>query len=210
MIIRKYGLELHRLTQSDIELVRQMRNRDDIRRNMIDQHLITPEEQVRWFQSINNMNNYYFVVHYLGKKVGLIYGKNMDWEKRENEAGIFIWEPALIGSAIPTIASILMMELSYRIVQLERTFARINPDNTRTRHYNLAMGYVPTEAPNLLVLTRENFLRKADYLRRLASRGKDTTPLSMNDIEIPFREESRHLYENLPQDLVKRLQLARV
>ena len=58
MIIRKYGISLERLTEEDIELVRQHRNSEFIRKRMFYQKMITEEEQKKWFQSINNDFNY--------------------------------------------------------------------------------------------------------------------------------------------------------
>lgn len=45
MIIKKYGITLERLTEADIELVRQHRNSELIRRRMFYQKQITEEEQ---------------------------------------------------------------------------------------------------------------------------------------------------------------------
>lgn len=202
MIIRKYGIELHRLTHDDIELVRQARNRDDIRRNMLDQRIISKEQQEAWFRSIDNQDNYYFILHHQGKKVGLSYGKNMDWNKRENEGGMFVWEPSLIGTTIPAKASILMMELSFGLIGLERTFARTNPDNPQARDYNLIMGYQRTPESDLLVLSRATYEANAPKLRRLAAGGRREPPLTIEDIEFPAIETQRHLYEGLPESVL--------
>ncbi len=71
MIIKKYGITLERLTEADIELVRQHRNSELIRRRMFYQNQITEEEQKKWFAKINNDLNYYFLILHKGKKIGL-------------------------------------------------------------------------------------------------------------------------------------------
>lgn len=204
MIIRKYGIELHRLTHDDIELVRQMRNRDDIRLAMFDQHFISPEEQEAWFRSINNVNNYYFIVHHQGKKVGLASGKNVDWEKRESEGGLFIWEAALIGTPLPAIVSILMMELTFDWINLQQTLARVRPDHQKARQYHLSMGYAPTPNNDKLVLTRQAYREHIPKLRRLASACNCTAPLSMDDMAFPTLTRDAHLYRSLPADILAR------
>ena len=60
MIVRKYGITLRRLALEDIELVRQKRNSQEIRQVMHFKDEITPEMQLKWFESINNFENYYF------------------------------------------------------------------------------------------------------------------------------------------------------
>lgn len=199
MIIRKYGIELRRITHGDIEMIRQARNRDDIRSKMLDQRIITPEQQERWFDSINNANNFYFVIHYQRKKIGLIHSKNIDWQAREDEGGIFIWDHTLDGTGLYTKASILLMQLCFSIAGLKRTYAQVHADNRQAYHYNLALGYRPTEANDKLVLTQEIYQSRIPKLRILASAGKDVSPLTLADISFPNYEKNQHLYAGLPE-----------
>lgn len=205
MIIRKYGIELHRLTRDDIELVRVMRNRDDIRSRMFEQELITKEQQERWFESIDNMFNYYFIIQHEGRKVGLIHGKNSDFDRRENEGGIFIWEPSLLGTGIASKVSICFIECSFELLLMERIIARVRRDNSPAYNYNLSLGYVPdpVRGEPYLILTRDAFRKKAPYLRWLASGARNSAPLSIDDVEAPDVMRYRHLYEDLPADILE-------
>lgn len=205
MIIRKYGIELHRITQDDIELIRQTRNRDEIRRRMFDQRPITPKQQQLWFQSINNMFNYYFIIQYQGRKVGLIHGKNSDFTAREDEGGIYIWDASLIGTGIPAKASICFIECSFNLLRLERIFARVRSDNLHALKYNSSLGYAPCpeKGEDYYVLTRKAFEIQSPRLRRLASGERQPSPLSIDDVTIPNANQNRHLYENLPADILE-------
>jgi hypothetical protein len=78
MKIEINGLVAERLKEKDIELIRQWRNSDTIRKNMLYQEIITPEKQLKWFHSINNFNNFYFIVEYKGRKVGLVNIKDVN------------------------------------------------------------------------------------------------------------------------------------
>jgi len=82
MKIEVNGLVIERLKEKDIELVREWRNSDKIRKNMLYQEIITPEQQLKWFHSINNFNNFYFIVEYKNRKVGLVNIKDINWEDR--------------------------------------------------------------------------------------------------------------------------------
>jgi RimJ/RimL family protein N-acetyltransferase len=203
VIIRKYGIELHRLTRDDIDLIREMRNKDEIRSKMFYQAPIEKDQQEAWFCSINNMFNYYFLIHYENKKIGLIHGKNSNFERREDEGGIFIWDSALLGTGVPAKASICFIECSFQILRRDRIIAKVRKDNTAAYHYNLSLGYIPdNQNEDYLVLTRDTFEKKAPLLRQLASGMKNSTPLSINDIEIPEPLKYRHLYESLPADIL--------
>lgn len=207
MIISKYGLELHRLAHDDIELVRQMRNRDDIRANMFEQDIITSEQQEVWFSSINNERHYYFVIHHEKRKVGIVYGKNMDFEARECEGGVFIWDRDALGTDVPAKASICLIELAFNILLANRIHARVRPDNQKAIHYNKALGFRPASqvASECMIMTRADYEEKFPRLRKMAART-DLVPLSARDIRIRRSEGSEVLYDRLPRDVLELLE----
>jgi RimJ/RimL family protein N-acetyltransferase len=206
MIIRKYGIELHRLTQEDIELVRIKRNSDAIRQHMFYREIITPEAQKQWFASIRNIYNYYFVIQYKGRKIGLIHGKNIDYEKRTSEGGIFIWDEEHLMSFVPALASITMIEVTFNILSLEATFAEVLSTNTRSKVYNRQLGYIlhredKSVGKEIHVLTRENYLQKGGKIKKAVQDiSKDHSPLAWNDLDFSTvtPEEVKLLYEPLP------------
>ena len=92
MIVRKGDYVFRRLTREDIELVRNWRNSELISQYMEYKEYITPEMQLKWFRSIDNFFNLYFIIEYKGQKIGVINGKDIDWEERSMETGVFIGE----------------------------------------------------------------------------------------------------------------------
>lgn len=213
MIVRKYNIELHRLTEKDIELVRVQRNSDAIRQHMFYRDIITPAAQRKWFASICNIHNYYFVIHYQGKKIGLIHGKNVDYEKRTAEGGIFIWEEEHWSSFVPALASIAMIELTFNILTLRATFAEVRSTNTRSKTYNEQLGYVlhseeKSIGKEIHVLTYENYLTKGMKIRQaVQSLSKDHSPLTWSDIDfsVVTGRDIRLLYEPMPEELKKEI-----
>lgn len=204
MIIKRYGIELHRVTHGDIELIREKRNREDIRRHMFEQDPISSEQQEKWFRSIDNMYNFFFLIRYQGRYIGLLQGKNIDYERRENEGGIFIWEKELQGTGVPAQASICLMEANFSMLLMQKVYARVRKDNINAWRYNIALGYVPAldKGDGYMVLSKETYEKKAARLRWLASGKKDAPPFSViNDVEIPDAQKYRYLYENLPEDV---------
>ena len=92
MIVEQYGIKLKRLTFQDIELVRKWRNHPDIRKRMAFKKHITQRMQEAWFNSINNKFNYYFLIEYKGKHIGVINTKSINLKEMYGEGGIFIWD----------------------------------------------------------------------------------------------------------------------
>lgn len=171
MIITGFGVVLIRLQQQDIELVRQHRNSEAISKFMESRKEITKEEQEKWFASIDNKFNNYFVIVYKGEKIGLIYGADIDWEKKETgNGGIFIWNESLLETHAPLAASMLLTEVSF-LLGMERTYIKVLRDNPRAIAYNENLGYeiLPGQEKVInqkYVLTKENYYAKAARFRK--------------------------------------------
>jgi len=144
MIISKYNIRFIRLKEEDIELVRTWRNHPSIRNNMVYREEITPEMQKKWFASINNNENLYFIIEYKGKKIGLINGKDINWEEKSMETGIFIWNKHYRRTHIPTLCTLIFAELGVLHWNLKPR-ATILKKNERALKYNKMLGFKVTE-----------------------------------------------------------------
>src|SRR5699024_6200591 len=165
---------------------------------MLDQAIITPAQQEKWFASISNINNFYCVIQHEGKKIGLAHSKNIDWDKKEDEGGMFIWDEDYWKTGIAAKSSIIMMQFCFDIARLKRTFAHVHQDNLAAREFNVSLGYTAIGTSNKMVLTHEIYKERIHKLRWIASAGKDTAPLSLSDIEIPPEQYTLPQYQNLP------------
>ncbi len=169
MIVENSILKIERLQEKDIELVRQWRNSDEVRNHMIYKEYITPEMQKKWFRSINNFNNFYFIIYYKKKKVGLSDIKNINWEERSGEAGLFIVDKKIIGSMLPVYAPLSMSTFVFDILKLEKLYARIRKENGRAIKFNKVFGYemVPgteDDESALYALTEKKFRKNTKKL----------------------------------------------
>ncbi len=210
MLIRKYGITLKRLKEEDIELVREMRNSTVISRTMAYREHITPEMQKKWFESINNKYNGYFIIVYEGKKIGLINGKNIDFEKRCCEGGIFIWDEHYKNTIVPGLASIIMNDWTFLIINFNVIYAKVLQENGNALTYDKLMGYEPCQpltdekGVQWLKLTKENYLRKVKLLRKsfLQNFGgvEPLTPLDV-DASDDLGKEINLFYTGLPTDI---------
>ena len=141
MIIERSGIRLVRLTEEFIELVRQKRNLPEIQKTMEYREHITPEMQQKWFATINNANNYYFLIETHNIFIGLISAAVVDWEKDVvNNAGIFIWNETYLSSPEIMQASVLLTDFSYYI-GMKKIYIRILKDNSKAIAFNISLGY---------------------------------------------------------------------
>ena len=77
---------LRRITEDDIELVRQWRNSDDVKQFMEFREYIDEEMQRDWFRQINNKTNLYFIIYAHREPIGMIYGANLNWKEKSLSA----------------------------------------------------------------------------------------------------------------------------
>lgn len=187
---------MRRLEERDIELVRQHRNSAFIRQYMEFQEEITPEMQVRWFHSINNHNNVYLFTEYKGEPIGLINAKNINWEKRTAEGGIFIWDRRYINSPVALLAAMTFGELAATVFHL-RAVAKILVTNKRAIRYNKLLGFElcegqETKINQLYAFSGERFMRFSRVFRGflMLLYGKDPIVIELEpeDFESGFAE----------------------
>lgn len=161
MEISGYGVTLRRLTEDKIEMVRNWRNDPKIQQYMEFRDYITPEMQKKWFERINNDNNYYFIIVYEGKEIGLINIRDIDYEKKTGEPGIFIYDDEYLNTDVPMRASFCMGDFIWGTLKLEKMHIHVLRDNKRAIIMNKAFGYKLADGQEdvenqLYLLTKEN------------------------------------------------------
>ena len=186
LVLQQYGVTLRRLTEEDIELVRHWRNQSDIANYMEYRNFITPEQQIVWFKSINNKFNYYFVIEFEGKKVGLINSKNYNPAEGFGEGGIFIWDNDYINSLVAVYSTLCLLNFVFFTLKLcKKSKARILRTNERAIHYNQLIGYK-------LLAGQENVenqlyeLTLEDYVKHGTKLNKAACILNEEDITLKY------------------------
>jgi len=174
LTINQYGVTLKRITEADTELLRYWRNQQSVKMYMDYREYITPEMQKKWFASINNKYNYYFIIEFEGKKVGLINAKNFSYEDGFGEGGIFIWDQDYINSFAAVFSTLCILNFVFFKVKLcKLSRARILRDNERAIHYNQLIGYklLPGQenvVNQLYELTLDDYIKNATKLNKAA------------------------------------------
>ena len=172
MKLEKYGVILKRLTHDKIELVRNWRNDPKISQYMEFRDYITPEMQEKWFQKIDNDTNFFFIIEYEGKEVGLINIKDIDYEEKTGEGGIFIHDVECLNSDISFRSVLCMFDFFFETLGLEKNKAHILRDNKRAIQYNKMLGFeLQSNQENvynqLYILDKEKYLKKRTLISRL-------------------------------------------
>lgn len=173
--LKQFDVELRRLQLEDIELVRKWRNEAHVAQQMIYREYITTEMQLKWFDSINNQYNYYFLILFKGNKVGLINAKDYDLERGFGEGGIFIGDKAYEDSFAAVFASLCLLNfVFYLLPHISKSRIRVLKTNVRAIQYNKLMGYEEISGAKnthdqLFELSRERYLIQGLKLNKVAS-----------------------------------------
>lgn len=141
MQIKKYGIVLERLGEEDLDLVRNWRNSDHVKLNMHYQGSITAESQQKWFQTLDKSKNIYFLIITDGKKIGLVNIKEINWNLKIGEAGIFIGDINYLNTMIPVLATVAIMEMAFDNLQLATLRAKMSAVNEKVIEFNRRIGY---------------------------------------------------------------------
>lgn len=171
MKLFKYGIVFERLKHHDIELVRQWRNSDPVRLNMEYRELITPEQQEKWFESVNNLSHNYLMIRYKGEKIGLLNDKNIDWQNRTSESGLFLGRTEFYNTFVPYFISVAGIEINFYFMNWQKQYAHILRTNINAIKYNAALGYQLCPGQEnienqLYEMTRESYENTAGKIRK--------------------------------------------
>ena len=140
LVLTNYGVTLRRLMHDKIEMLRQWRNDPKIQQHMFYRDYITPEMQERWFANLDKNCNYYFIIEYEGKEIGLINVKNVSYEKRNGESGVFIYDETYLNTDVAYRAHLVMFDYMYEVLKLDYTYSHMISDNSRALRFAQFLG----------------------------------------------------------------------
>ena len=201
LILSQYDVRLIRVQAEHLALILKWRNSDWVRKNMFVQDVLQEKDQLAWYNSINNASNYYFIIEYLGEKVGVIHAKNFSEEDGMGEGGIFIGEYDYLETWASVMASICLLNFIFAKTNINRSMVRVQAHNRRAISYNLKLGYkIDYQDANecRMILDKEDFLCKTTLLKSVLSKiskGQDALILQGEKASNNLTQINR-LFEN--------------
>ena len=161
-------------------MIRTWRNHPSIRRTMGYQKKISQTEQEEWFKRVNNNLNYYLLIIVADEPIGVINCKEVNLKDQYGEGGIFIWNDQYRNTAVPGIASVILINYIFNVIKIgNKSFVRILKNNTTAQQYNKMLGYtlIPGQKENRnqwYILTKEDFNQKYKLLSKGAANYMDS------------------------------------
>ena len=150
------------------------------------QEEITSEMQKKWFDSINNFNNFYFIIEVDNKKIGLCHGRKVDVDFAFVEGGIFIWDQTYYNTHIAVATSLILADLTFYIFKIKESRAKVLKSNQKVLLYNKRLGYEKYDEDqevDYMKLSLEKYEKAVILIRKgLGMITNDFFPLNLNEI----------------------------
>ncbi|MBA7574077.1 hypothetical protein ES708_15879 [subsurface metagenome] len=112
------------------ERVRQWRNKEEIRKYMLSQHIITKEEHLNWIESVKNRNDWKFWVVFVDEiPIGTVYLQNIDYKNLTSEWGFYIGEDDFKGKGLGKHILFKLLEFYFEEMKFEVLFTKVISNN---------------------------------------------------------------------------------
>lgn len=142
---KRYGVTLKPLTQDMLEQVREWRNSPEIAQHMLDQRLISAEQQQAWFQGLNgDSSRFYWVVWFKEEAIGVVSLLNINQQTKTAEPGMYIVPERYRNNIVPFCVAFALNDYAFEELGLEQLLGKIFADNDASLRFHETSGYVQT------------------------------------------------------------------
>ncbi len=124
------------MEDSDTDLIVAWRNCDRVRHNFIYQELFTAQGHRNWIRTQivpGHVVQFVICEKENDRAVGSVYFRDIDYDNRCAEYGIFIGEDDAVGKGYGTKAAKLALAYAFDTLQLREVFLRVFADNVSAR-----------------------------------------------------------------------------
>lgn len=168
MIISRYDIRLLRIKPEHLELIRYWRNSEKIKRVMEYQGHITETMQWKWYKSLDIYHDFYFVIEHHDDLLGLIHISQIDWKLNTAQSGLFIWDDHFLGTPVPLMASVNLLDTFVLFFQLQHIEAKVKHNNINALSYNKFLGFSEMENST----ANQDFIKISLEAKRYAQQEK--------------------------------------
>ncbi|MCE2595591.1 GNAT family N-acetyltransferase [Motilimonas cestriensis] len=146
--ISAYKMVLRDIAADDIETLRQWRNQHDIRSQMLDQQLITVQQQQVWFKGLaQQKSQQHFALEYKGQLVGYANIKSptkmpLQQAGQILETGLYLGAAKYRGTFLAFCVALALTDYCFDELKAKQLIATVLPSNQAALNFNQQLGYV--------------------------------------------------------------------
>jgi len=161
------------MLEEHLEMVLKWRNSNHIRQYAVSREIITLQTHTKWFNTLKEKGDLYFIIEVNKKPIGLIWANN--FQKDSCETGMYIYNTQMQNSLFAYRASLTLNKYLFQTKKLNSIVCEILNDNSRSIRFTLSLGYKITEKKEILstyLLTQTAFMPYYDKISRLLNKNK--------------------------------------
>ncbi len=173
MKFNKFNITIERVSYDDLELIRNWRNSEYVNRRMVSNKFITKEDQLKWFDKINNNSNYYFIGNFNNEKIGVVSISNII--NNSGEGAIYLSNEKFEDSGIVARLILCFNDFVFDHLNLESICSHVKRDNIKAISSTIAQGGVIDEdktTPEYIYfkITRSSYRNKTERIRKILTK----------------------------------------
>lgn len=148
---------LELVQETDRHRLLDWRNRPEVSRWMYANHRITPEEHDHWFDAmLDDRTQRQWIIWWQSTPVGVVHFRNISELHRRGEFGIYVAEPAALGTGAAEEATVLALDHAFDRLLVQRVTCEALSANIRASRLYERVGF-----------------RREGYLRSHVRRGDE-------------------------------------
>jgi UDP-4-amino-4,6-dideoxy-N-acetyl-beta-L-altrosamine N-acetyltransferase len=129
------NIEFNNILEVDEDLkekVRCWRNKDDIRKAMLSQHIITKKEHARWLKHLKEEDDYKcWIIFFRGKPIGTIYLHEINYQNLSSKWGWYIAEDIYRGKGLSRPIFLKLMGLFFNKMKFANLITDVISNNEK-------------------------------------------------------------------------------
>ncbi|MCC2606258.1 GNAT family N-acetyltransferase [Planctobacterium marinum] len=175
-----YGVNMLPIEKPHLELLRQWRNSDFVREQMVSGEIIDEQQQLNWFQNISErQDQQHFIIQYRADYIGAANLKSCDGkpvtEAITLEPGIYIGDERYRSNILAFAPSLVLLDYCFDYLKVNQVTAKVKSQNSAALSYNGKLGYAEVDKDReytIIALERERYIQSTGTLKNLLSRQR--------------------------------------
>ena len=145
-------ITLRKIELSDTNNIIRWRNNPKVLKQFIDQNLLTEEMHLYWMKNyVDTGKVSQFIIISDGIDVGCIFIRDIDFENKTGEYGIFIGEDKYRGKGIGHKASLLLIQYAFSELKLNTLMLRVKKTNIKAIETYEKLGFKEKNIENGII-----------------------------------------------------------
>ncbi|GGK34136.1 hypothetical protein GCM10010965_28800 [Caldalkalibacillus thermarum] len=133
--------KLRPLTPKELPLILNWRNSERVRKNMVNDHIISMHEHLQWFRKIQNKGSECYLVFYINEKpIGLVCFNKIDDNHRHCMWGFYVGEDnAPKGSGLAM--GYMGLNYAFEQIYLNKVYGEVLSYNQISKNFHIKLGF---------------------------------------------------------------------